>query len=94
MKLTTLWPLALLALVYWDARKLVPYATKVARCSVLLSGALVTPFCLYATFNHVPRWYPGQPLWLTLVATAAGAGLFVALLMAGICLILDAIRRP
>ena len=85
--------IVLLALLYWDAPRLVPYATAFARRSIALVALLLVPALLYSAIFRMPKW----PLWTsteTAIFIMGGIGMLVGLFCAGICLILDGRRTP
>jgi hypothetical protein len=94
MGLRPLWPLPLLTLLYWEAPRIVPYCSKFARVVIACTTALFLPYIVYAARYGVPRWSHELSTQAILVAGLAFAGLFVGLLGASICFILDAKRRP
>jgi hypothetical protein len=89
-----LWPLALLALLYWEANRIVPYCSKLARMGIVGTAVLLLPYLVYATLHGVPWWSPEQSAQATIVAGLGYAGMFVGFLSAAICFLLDAKRRP
>ena len=94
MSFIPLWPLALLALLYWEAPRIVPYCSKFARVTIACTTTLLLPSLVYASLYGVPRWSPELGAQITIVAGLGYAGMFVGFLGASICLILDAKRRP
>ncbi len=94
MTIKPLWTIALLAFLYWEAPRLVPYATKLARYGIACSAALVLPYVLYSAVYGIPRWSADQSMAITVLTILGFTGLFSALICAAVCLFLDAKRRP
>lgn len=103
MSLRPLWPLPLLALLYWEAPRIVPYAVKIARGGILCAGALILPAIIHASFYGWHLWQisadksvlTGSHHGVSIVfAALAYAGMFVGFGMGAICFFLDAKRRP
>jgi hypothetical protein len=84
---------ALLALLYWDAPRVVPYTTVLARRSIVYVALLLVPALLYSMIFRVPTW-PLATSTETAIFIMGGVGMFVGLCCAGVCLILDAKRTP
>jgi len=84
---------ALLALLYWDAPRVVPYTTAFARRSIVCVALLVVPALFYSMIFRVPKW-PLVTSTETAIFILGALGMFVGLCCAGICLILDARRTP
>jgi hypothetical protein len=85
--------IALLMLLYWDAPRVVPYATVFARRSIACVAFLLVPFLVYATVHQLSKW-PFLTTTETVITISGGIGMFVGFCCAGICLILDAKRTP
>ena len=48
--------IVLLALLYWDAPRLVPYTTAFARWSIVCVALLTVPAAFYLAIFRVPKW--------------------------------------
>jgi hypothetical protein len=94
MSLRPLWPLVLLALLYWEAPRIVPHSSKFARVAIGCTTALLLPYLVYASLYGAPRWSPELSTQITILAGLGYAGMFVGVLSASICFILDVKRRP
>lgn len=94
MSLRPLWPLALLALLYWEAPRIVPYSSRFARVGIMGTTALLLPYLIYASLYGVPRWSPDLGTRVEVIAFVGYAGMFLGFLVATICLFVDAKRRP
>ena len=104
MSLRPLWPLPLFLLLYWDAPRIVPYAVKIARGSILFTAVLVLPSLVYASLYGWPSWpeYTSRSVLsehyhgpITVVLAGLGfAGIVFGFVMAGISFMVDAKRRP
>src|SRR3974390_466493 len=104
MSLRPLWPETLLALLYWDTPRIVPYATKLARVGILCSGALILPGLVYASLYGWPTWseYTSSSVLSEhhhgpIILVFAGlwfVGTVLGFAMAGICYMIDAKRSP
>lgn len=55
-----MWPLPILALLYWDARRLVPYSLRLARIGILSIVALIIPYGVYSAIHGPSYWLPGM----------------------------------
>jgi hypothetical protein len=89
-----LWPLALLAFLYWEVPRILPYAVRLARGGIICTGVLILPYLVYASLHGVPHWSHEQSIQTNIVVGLAFVGMFIAILMASICFILDAERSP
>ena len=89
-----LWPLALLALLYWEAPKVVPHSVKLARAGILCTAALIIPALLYSSLYGWPSWSPGLSTHVLVLAGLGYAGMFLGFALAAVCCFLDAKRRP
>jgi Co/Zn/Cd efflux system component len=85
--------IALLALLYWDAPRLVPHTIAFARRTILLVSLLVFPFLLYATVFRLAQW-PHQTKTEMILVGMGALGMFVGLICGAICLFNDARRSP
>jgi hypothetical protein len=101
MSLSPLSPLPLLALLYWEAPRIVPYATKIARGGILCTAALILPEMIYASLYGWPTSAEDSVLTgnrhgtsSIVFATLADAGMFFGFGIAAVCCFIDAKRRP
>lgn len=104
MNLKPLWTLPLLALLYWEAPRIVPYAAKIARRSILLTAALMLPASVYTSLYGWPslreftnRSVLSEHYHGPIVLVFGGlqfAGMLFGFVMAGICVMIDAKRMP
>jgi hypothetical protein len=89
-----IWPIALFALLYWGAPRVVPHALKLARVGIVCTAALITPGLVYASLYGWPSWSPDLSKHFVIVAGLGYAGMFLGLTLTAVCCFLDAKRRP
>jgi hypothetical protein len=89
-----LWPLALLALLYWEAPKVVPNTVKLARVGILGTAALMIPGLVYASLYGLSSWSPEVSTHVLVLGGLEYAGMFLGFALAAVCCFLDAKRGP
>jgi hypothetical protein len=94
MSIKPLWPLAILALLYWQAPWIVPYAVKLARGGILLTAILILPALIYASLYGSPSSSLHVSTLVEVLAGLAYAGMFIGFTTAAVCLVVDVKRRP
>jgi hypothetical protein len=93
MTIKPLWPLALLALLYWEAPTIVPYAVKLARVGTLLTTILILPALIYASLFGRPSSVHISS-YIQVFADLAYLGMFIGFTIGAVCFFVDAKRRP
>ena len=94
MSIKPLWPLALLAFLYWGAPWIVPYAVKLARGGILLTAILILPALIYASLYGAPSGPIHVSAYIEVFAALAYAGMFLGFTIGVVCFFVDAKRRP
>ena len=94
MGLKALWPMGVLAWLYWMVPRECPNAARLARRGVLCAAAVELPGVLYVSIPGVFQPSPEPSPWQTVLGLLFFAGIIAGFLIAGICVLLDAKRRP
>jgi hypothetical protein len=93
MGVKPLWPMVMLAWLYWVVPRECPYAARLARRGILCAAAVELPGVIYASIHGFAQRSsepsPGQ----TILAVLFFAGMIGGFFIAGICVLLDAKRR-
>jgi hypothetical protein len=92
MSIKPLWPLALLALLYWQAPWIVPNAVKPARRGILFTAILILPALIYATLYGPPSRSTHISTYIKVLADLGYAGMFVGFATAVVCFFFDVKR--
>jgi len=93
MNLRPLIFVALLAVLYWDAPRLLPHTIVFARRTIMLVTLLVLPILLYAVVYGLAPW-PHQTRTEMFLVGMGAFGMFVGLICGAVCLFKDAKRSP
>jgi hypothetical protein len=94
MSIKPLWPLALLAFLYWGAPWIVPCAVKLARGGILFTAILILPALIYASLYGSPSRLIHVSTYIQVFADLAYAGMFIGFTTGVVCFFVDAKRRP
>jgi hypothetical protein len=94
MSIKPLWPLAILALLYWQAPWIVPYAVKLARGGILFTAILILPALIYASVYGSPSRSIHVSTCIKVLADLAYAGMFVGFTTGAVCFFVDVKRSP
>lgn len=93
MSIKPLWPLALLALLYWQANWIVPHTIKLARRGILFTAILILPALIYATLHGSPSRSTHVSTYIKVLADLGYAGMFVGFTTGVVCFFFDVTRR-